>query len=125
MHVDTKGIFDALWRGERKCIIPEAGDADLSIKIWEELHRLAARDIVVEVEHLKAHRTKNDKKDMSHFGRFVSDVNEKADELAKAGAMLDEGIMAEARAKTVHQESEEVYATLQFAARCSGGMERL
>ena len=31
-------------------------------KIWEELHRLAASDIVVEVEHVKAHRTKKDKK---------------------------------------------------------------
>ena len=32
------------------------------IKIWEELHCLAARDIVVEVEHVKAYRTKKDQK---------------------------------------------------------------
>ena len=40
----------------KKCIDPKAGDAGLWIKIWEELHRLAARDIVVEVGHIKAHR---------------------------------------------------------------------
>ena len=67
----------------------------------------------VEVEHVKAHRTKKDKKEMSHFERFV---NEKADELAKAGAMLDAGFMAEARAETMKQEREEVFAALQYAA---------
>ena len=97
-------------------IKPKAGDADLWIKIWEELHRLAARENVVEVEHVKAYRTKKDKKEMSHVGKFVTDGNEKADELPKAGVMLDEGFMAEARAKTVQQEREEVFAALQYAA---------
>ena len=32
--------------------------------------------IVVEVEHVKAHRTKTDKKHMSHFHRFVTEGNE-------------------------------------------------
>ena len=41
---------------------------------------------------------------MSHFVKFVAEGNEKADELAKAGAMLDEGFVAEARAETVQQE---------------------
>ena len=40
----------------------------------------------------------------------------KADDLAKAGAMLDEGFTAEARAKTMQQEREEVYPALQYAA---------
>ena len=70
----------------------------------------------MEVEHVKAHRTKNDKKEMSYFDNFVTEGNEKADELAKKGAMLDEGFMAEARAKTIEQEREEVYAALQYAA---------
>ena len=39
-----------------------------------------------------------------------------ADDVAKAGPMLDEGVMAEARAKTMQQEREEVYAALQCAA---------
>ena len=71
---------------------------------------------MVEVEHVKAHRTKNVKKDMSQFEKFVADGDEKADELAKAGATLDEGIMAETRAKTVQQVREVVYAALQYAA---------
>ena len=55
---------------------------------------------MVEVERVKAHRTKKEKKHMSHFEKFVTEGNEKADELARAGAKLDEGFMAEARAKT-------------------------
>ena len=114
--VDNKGIIDGLWKGNRTCIHPKAGDADLWIKIWEELHLLTSKEILVEVEGVKAHRTKRDKKDISHFDEFVTDGNEKADELAKAGAMMDEGFMAEARAKTGQQEGEEVHAALQNAA---------
>ena len=55
----TKQITDGLWRGGRNCIDPKAGDA--------ELHLLVSKEILVEVEHVKAHRTKKDKKDMSHF----------------------------------------------------------
>ena len=62
------------------------------------------REIMVEVEHVKAHRTKKEKKEMSHFENFVTEGSEKADELANAGAMLDEGFMAEARAKTLQQK---------------------
>ena len=36
--------------------------------------------------------------------------------MAKVGAMLDEGFMAEVRAKTVQQEREEVCTALQYAA---------
>ena len=36
--------------------------------------------------------------------------------MAKAGAILDKGFMAEARAETMQQEREEVYAALQYAA---------
>ena len=62
----------------------------------------------VEVEHVKAHRTKKDKKEVSYFEKFVTEGNEKADELGKEGAMLDEGFMAEVRAKTVQQERRSV-----------------
>ena len=101
---------------EHACIDPNAGDADLWIKIWEELHRLVARVIGVELEHVKAHRTEKDKKEMSRLEKFVTEGNEKVDELTKAGAMLDEEFMAEVRAKTVQQVREEVYAALQYAA---------
>ena len=43
---------------------------------------------------------------MSQFEKFVAEGSERADELAKAGAVLDEGFMAEVRAKTVQQERE-------------------
>ena len=82
--VDNKGIIDGLWRGERKCIDPKAGDAGLWIKIWEDLHLPVSEEIVVELEHVKAHRTKKDKEGMSQFEKFVTDGNEKADELANA-----------------------------------------
>ena len=56
-------------------------------KNWEELHELVERGILVEVAHVKAHRTKKEKDNMTKIERFVTEGNEKADELAKAGAM--------------------------------------
>ena len=53
VHVDSKGIIDALWRGERKCVDPKAGDADLRIKMLEELHLFMSKEILMEVEHVK------------------------------------------------------------------------
>ena len=53
---------------------------------------------------------------MTHFEKVVVGGNEKADEFAKACAMFDEGFVAEARAKTMQQEREEVYADLHYAA---------
>ena len=62
VHVDNKGIIDGLWRRERKCIDPKTGDADLWIKIWEELHLLMSKETLVKVKHVRAHRTEKDKK---------------------------------------------------------------
>ena len=53
------------------------------MQIWEELHSLTARNTTVEVGHVKAHCTKKEKKVMSHFEKFVTEGNEKADDLAK------------------------------------------
>ena len=33
VHVDNKGIIDGLRKGERECIMPRAGDADLWINL--------------------------------------------------------------------------------------------
>ena len=52
---------------------------------------------------------------MSQFEKFVTAGNEKADDLAKAGAILDEGYMAEAKAETMPHEREELYVALQYA----------
>ena len=62
------------------------------------------RGILVVVAHAKAHRTKKEKEKMTQFERFVAEGNEKADQLAKAGAVLDEGLVAEVRADTKKQE---------------------
>ena len=56
------------------------------------LHGVIERGILVEVEHVKAHRTKKEKKDMSHFEKFITEGNEKADKLAKEGALLDKRV---------------------------------
>ena len=47
---------------------------------------------------------------------LFAEGNEKADELAKAGTMLDGCFMVQARASTIQQEREEVHAALQYAA---------
>ena len=78
------------------------------LKIGKNYKNWSKRRIIVEVERVKSHRTKKEKEKMTKL--------EKADELAKAGAMLDEGFMAEARAETMNQEREEVYVALQYAA---------
>ena len=49
---------------------------------------------MVEVEHVKAHHTRKEMQQMSVFERFIAEGSEKADELAKEGAMLDGGGMA-------------------------------
>ena len=53
---------------------------------------------------------------MTLFGKCVTEGNEKADELAGDGAMLDGGETAQIRASTVQQRREEVFAALQYAA---------
>ena len=54
---------------------------------------------------------------MSHFMKFVTDGNEKADVLEKAGVMLDEGFMAETREDSQQErEREDMFAALQCAA---------
>ena len=66
---------------------------------------------------MKAHRTKKEMQQVSVFERFIAKGNEKSDEFAQEGAMIDGGLMAQVRASTVQQEREEGYAALQHAAR--------
>ena len=72
-------LIYGLWRGERKCIDPKAGDADLWIKFWEELHLLTSKEVLVEVEHVKAHRTKKDRKETSQLRSLSLKATRKAD----------------------------------------------
>ena len=55
---------------------------------------------------------------MTQLERFVTEGNEKADELSIAGAVIHEGFVAEARAVIVKQERErrDVHAALRYVA---------
>ena len=86
-----------------KCIGPKAKDADLWILIWEEVRRIHQEGFLLDVEHVKAHRTKKEKQEMTLFEKCVTGGNERADELAKDGAMLDGGEMAQISASTGQQ----------------------
>ena len=101
----------------------KAGDADEWIKNWEELPLFTSKEILVDVEHVQAHRTETDKQEMTQFEKFVADGKEKADEVAKAGAMFDEGVIhgAGKSKKKVQQEREEMYTALQCAAGWRNG----
>ena len=45
------------------------------MKNWEEPHEVVKRGIPVEVEHVKAHRTKKEKERMTNIERFVTEGN--------------------------------------------------
>ena len=103
IHVENQGRIDGFEKVKKRALSQEL-DADLWTKNWEEILELVKRGILVEVAHVNAHRTKKEKEKMTKIERFVTEGNEKADELAKAGAMLDEGFVAEARAETMRKE---------------------
>ena len=98
-----------------KCIGPKAVDADFWIKFAKNCV-ICGRKTVIEVEHVKAHRTDEERQHVSLFEKFIAEGNEKAEEMAKEGAMLAGGSMSKARARTIQQEREEVHANLQCAA---------
>ena len=126
VHVDDKGIIGGLWRGERKCIDPKAGDADMWVKIWEGLHLPRSKEMLVEVEHVKAHRTKKGKKGHVAFREVSSRMAmTKRMSWQRQDQCWTRGFMAEARAKTVQQKLEEVYAALQYAASFHCWVERM
>ena len=100
----TKGIQMGYGEEKGNCIDPKAGDADLWYEFWWKWSMS---------KRTSQRRTRQRCRNLI---KFVTEGNVKADELAKAGAMLDEGLLAETRAKTVQQEREEVYVPLQYAA---------
>ena len=82
VHVDNKGILDGLWRGENKCIGLKAKDADMWIA-----NKLRSKEVLIEVEHVRAHRTEKERQRMSLLEKFITEGNDKADELAKKEAI--------------------------------------
>ena len=97
--------------------------------MWEDATLPMSKEFLVEVEHVKAHRTKKDKNKMSNLKSLSLMATRRRDELATEGAMLDEGFMAETRAKTVQQERERRgICSLAVRSKLSllgGRMERL
>ena len=85
------------------------------------------KGIWVEVEHVKAHRTEKEKTDMLHLEKFVTEGNEKDDELAKEGALLDEGFMSGARSRDNAAGARRGARSFAVCSQLSllGGMERL
>ena len=83
-------------------------DADLWIAMWEELNELRSEAILIEVEHVKAHRTEKERRQMSLFEKFVTEGNEQAYEPPKEAATWDAGLVAQARASTIQQERRSV-----------------
>ena len=67
----------------------------------------------------KTHRTKKETQQTLFFEKCVTEGIEEAEELAKEGAMVDGGLMAQVRAFSVQEERDEVYADLRYAL--SGG----
>ena len=68
------------------------------VRKWEELHELVKKRYLSGSGTCKRHTVRRKKKKMTKIERLVTEGNEKADELARAEAMLDEGLKAEARA---------------------------
>ena len=86
-------------------------DVDLGRKCTE----FQQEGTLAEVENVKAHRTKKERQTKCRSSKNVTEGNERADELATDGAVLDGGDMAQIRASTVHQERQDVYAAMQYA----------
>ena len=82
---------------------------------WEEVYRSHQEGVLPEVARVKAHLSKKKKQEMTLLEHSVTEGNEKGrGKLAKDGALLDGGDVAQVRASTVLQKKrEEVYAVLQ------------
>ena len=71
----------------------------------------------MDVEHVKKRAAPRRKCSKCRSSKSSSlKTNETTDELAREGAMMDGGVMAQVRASTVQQEREDVCAALQYAA---------
>ena len=107
--------FEVLW--------PKARDADRWISIWEEVHRSHQEGVFLEVVHVKAHRSKKEKQQLTRFQRFVKEGDEEADELAQDG-----GEMGQIRGSTVQQKKRGGFCGFAECSRLSlfgGGVAQL
>ena len=86
-------------------------------KLSEELHGLAERGILVEAELGKGAPHEERRRNTCRRLRGSSPkATRRLMSWQKAGAMLDEGFVAEAKAEAMKNEREQVYAALLYAA---------
>ena len=90
-HVDNKGIIDGLRRGEVKCTGPQANDADLwIINLGGCAQITAGRNFCWKSSISRRTSLKEGEAGNVEFRKFfVAEGNERADEVAKDGTMLD------------------------------------
>ena len=100
-----------------KCTGPSAGDADLWIGVWEELHCLRSKEIFI--EDTSRHIVRRRRGGKCRSLKNIPEGNEEADELAKEGGMSGGGFMAQARASTIQQEGEENERSLAVCSQFS------
>ena len=113
-HVDNKGIIDRLWRGEMKVHWPDSEGGPLGFRSGRRRNS-SRRDTTRSRGRQGASHQGGEVGHGAFFERFLTEGNERADELAKYGAMLDGREMMQIRASTVQQKREEGYAALQHA----------
>ena len=96
--------------------LTESWRCTLWIKIWEELHRLAARDIVVEVECVKAHRTKKRKRCRTLRGMSLKATRRRMS-WQKQEQCWTKDLWRKREQRQSSKKEEDVYAALQYGAR--------
>ena len=69
IHTDNMGILNWLHCGEQ-CALARTPPS-LWVIFREEIEKVHGEDIKSSVKHVKAHRTENDKAEMTLFERFV------------------------------------------------------
>ena len=94
-----------------KCVAPKAKDADPWTLIREEAHRIHQEGSAGS----RACQGQGGEDNMTLFEHIYHRRNERADELAKDGVMMDGGEQAHIRANTV-QQKEKRFTPLQYAA---------
>ena len=84
--------MQALNRGEVECVGTSHTDADLRIQVWDQVNGHKEQHLKFRVVSVKAHSTAKVKAQKT---QQIGTVNDKTEELAKAGTMMDGAEFAE------------------------------
>ena len=89
---DNRGVVQALNRGEVECVGTSHTDADFRIQVWDQVNGHKEQHLKFRVVSVKAHSTAKVKAQKT---QQIGTVNDKTEELAKAGTMMDGAEFAE------------------------------